>query len=79
MKTKICAAALIMSGCVMMVFGAKVDSCAEKFKSCTESCMHIQAGCRARGAEPVECEKAYKMCLQDCDKAKKDCDGKTKK
>jgi hypothetical protein len=68
-----------MSGCVMMMFAAKVDPCTEKYTSCTDSCVHVQAGCRARGAEPVECEKAYKMCLKDCDKAKKDCDAKAKK
>jgi hypothetical protein len=78
-KTKICAAALIMSGCVMMVFAAKDDPCTEKYNSCTDSCVHVQAGCKARGAEPTQCENAYKMCLQDCDKAKKACDAKAKK
>ena len=79
MKTKICAAALIMSGCVMMVFAAKVETCAEKYKSCTDSCMNAKSQCRARGAQPDQCEKTYKMCLQDCDKAKKACDDKAKK
>jgi hypothetical protein len=78
-KTKICAAALIMSGCVMMVFAAKVDPCTEKYNSCTDSCLHAKAGCRARGAEPDQCEKTYQMCLKDCEKAKKDCDAKAKK
>ena len=78
-KTKICAAGLIMSGCVMMVFAAKVDSCAEKYKSCTESCMNVKAQCRARGANPDQCENTYKICLKDYDKAKNDCDGKAKK
>jgi hypothetical protein len=41
--------------------------------------VHVQAGCKARGAEPTQCENAYKMCLQDCDKSKKACDAKAKK
>lgn len=68
-----------MSGCVMMVFAAKVEPCAEKHKSCTESCGNVKAQCKARGSDPDRCENAYKMCLQDCDKAKTDCEGKAKK
>jgi hypothetical protein len=79
-KTKICAAALIMSGGVMMVFAAtKADPCAEKYKSCADSCANVQSQCKARGADPQQCENAYKMCVRDCDKAKGDCAGKAKK
>lgn len=78
-KTKICAAVLIMSGCGMMMFAAKPDPCTEKHKSCTDSCLNAKAQCRARGADPDQCENTYKMCVKDCDKAKNDCDGKAKK
>jgi hypothetical protein len=63
----------------MMVFAAKVEPCAEKYKTCTDSCEHVKSQCKARGAQPDQCENAYKMCLQDCDKAQKDCDAKAKK
>jgi hypothetical protein len=79
MKTKICAAVLAMSGCVMMVFAAKVDPCTEKYTSCSNECVNAQASCKARGADPDQCERTYKMCTQACEKARKDCDGKAKK
>lgn len=79
MKTKICAAVLVMSGCVMMMFAAKVDPCTEKYTACSITCGHAKASCRARQVDPDQCERTYKMCLQDCEKAKKDCDGKATK
>ena len=64
----------------MMVFAAtKADPCAEKHKSCSDSCANVKAQCKARGADPDRCENSYKVCLQDCDKAKGDCEGKAKK
>jgi hypothetical protein len=78
-KTKLCAAALGMSGCVMMMFAAKDDPCAEKYKTCTDSCMNAKAQARARQVDEAQYENAYKMCVQDCDKKKEDCGGKPKK
>ena len=68
-----------MSGCVMMVFAAKVETCAEKHKSCTEACANAKSQARARQADQAQYENAYKMCIQDCDKKKTECDDKTKK
>ena len=75
-KTKITVAVLTISGCVMMMFAAKVDPCTEKYNSCSDVCTNGQASCKARGANPEECEMKYKKCMQACDKAKKDCEGK---
>jgi hypothetical protein len=79
-KKKISVAALIMSGCGMMVFAATTaDPCTEKHKSCTESCLNTQSQSLARGVDRLQAENAYKRCVKDCDKKKADCDGKPKK
>ncbi|MGZ5563802.1 MAG: hypothetical protein ACXWFY_01280 [Chthoniobacterales bacterium] len=77
MKTKISAAVLILIGCVMMVFAAKVDPCEEKHKSCSDTCMNEQYHCKMRGSEPSNCERAYKMCMNKCDKDKQECESKS--
>ena len=52
MKKKISVAALIMSGCVMMVFAAtKADPCTEKHKSCSDSCAITQSQALLRGVD----------------------------
>jgi hypothetical protein len=79
-KKKISVAALIMSGCVMMVFAAtKADPCTEKHKSCTDSCAITQSQSQRRGVDRLDAENAFKQCVNACDKAKADCDGKAKK
>ncbi|HSV61846.1 MAG TPA: hypothetical protein VLH83_00760 [Chthoniobacterales bacterium] len=84
MKTKLSVAALIMSGGVMMMFAAtkadpKADPCAEKYKSCTDSCSIVQGQSLARGVDRLRAENAYNRCVKACEKAKTDCDGKAKK
>ena len=80
MKKKISVAALIMSGCVMMVFAATTaDPCTEKHKSCTDSCGITQSQAQRRGVDRLDAENAYKQCVKGCDKAKADCDAKAKK
>ncbi|HEV2804540.1 MAG TPA: hypothetical protein VGW57_06360 [Chthoniobacterales bacterium] len=81
MKTKLCvAAALLMSGCGMMMFAATTaDPCAEKYKSCTDSCANAQSQSFRRGVDRGEAENAFKRCVQACDKKKADCDPKAKK
>ena len=78
-KRKISAVMLVMSGCVMMMFAAKADPCAEKHKSCSDSCANVQAQCRARQVDPAQCETAFKACIKDCDKKQEECGGKAKK
>jgi len=79
-KKKISVAALIMSGCVMMMFAAtKADPCTEKQKSCADSCAIAQSQSLRRGVDRLDAENAYKQCVKICDKAKADCDGKAKK
>jgi hypothetical protein len=83
-KKQISVAALIMSGCAMMVFAAtkadpKADPCAEKYKSCTGSCSIVQGQSLARGVDRLQVENAYNRCVKACDKAKTDCDAKAKK
>lgn len=80
MKKKISAVALGLSGCVMMVFAATTaDPCAEKYKSCTDSCSITQSQSLRRGVDRLQAENAYKRCVKECDKKKADCDGKAKK
>jgi hypothetical protein len=79
-KKKISVAALIMSGCGMMIFAAtKADPCTEKHKGCTDSCGIAQSQSLRRGVDRLDAENTYKRCVQECDKAKADCDGKAKK
>jgi hypothetical protein len=79
-KKKISVVALITSGCVMMMFAAtKADPCTEKQKSCTNSCGITQSQSLRRGVDRLDAENAYKQCVQACDKAKTECDGKAKK
>ena len=80
MKKQISVAALIMSGCVMMIFAATTaDPCTEKHKSCTDSCAITQSQSLRRGVDRLDAENAYKQCVKSCDTAKADCDGKAKK
>ena len=75
-----CVAALMMSGCVMMVFAAtKSDPCAEKYKTCSDSCAHTQSQSQLRGVDRLKAENDYKQCMKGCEKAKADCDPKAKK
>jgi hypothetical protein len=69
-----------MSGCVAMMFAApKADPCAEKYKSCTDSCGVVQSQSLRRGVDSLQAENAFKTCVKNCDKTKADCDGKPKK
>ena len=80
MKKQISVAALIMSGCVMMIFAATTaDPCTEKHKGCTDSCAIAQSQSLRRGVDRLDAENAYKQCVKNCDKAKADCDAKAKK
>ena len=80
MKKQISVAALVMSGCGMMIFAAtKADPCTEKHKACTDSCANTQSQSLRRGVDRLQAENAYKRCVKSCDTAKADCDGKAKK
>lgn len=64
----------------MMVLAATTaDPCTEKHKSCTDSCANVQSQSLRRGVDRLEVENAYNRCVKACDKAKTDCDAKTKK
>jgi hypothetical protein len=76
MKRKTCLALLALSSGLMMVFAANVDKCTEKFNSCNESCGHLKAQCVARGSMVESCNRRFKECLSDCDKALKTCQTK---
>jgi len=79
-KKKMSVAALIMSGCGMMIFAATTaDPCAEKYKGCTDSCANTQSQSLRRGVDRLDAENTYKQCVKACDKAKADCDPKAKK
>ena len=79
-KTKICLAALMLSGGVMIMFAAtKADPCAEKYKSCTDSCAIAESQAQRRGVDRLDAENAFKRCVSACDKAKANCDPNAKK
>ena len=70
----------MFSGGVMMMFAAtKSDPCAEKYKSCTDSCATTQSQSLRRGVDRLQAENAYKRCISACDKANPDCAGNAKK
>ena len=80
MKTKMSVAALIMSAGVMMMFAAtKADPCAEKYKSCTDSCRNTESQSLRRGVDRLQAENAFKRCMSACDKANPECAGNAKK
>ena len=80
MKKKISVAALMMSGCAMMMFAAApADPCTDKHKSCTDSCAIHQSQSLRRGVDRLQAENEFKQCVKACDKAKADCDAKTTK
>ena len=76
MKRKICVAVFALSSGLLVVFGAQVDKCQEKFDACKVTCGNEKAQCTARGAEAATCEHHLKMCLADCDKALAKCEKK---
>jgi hypothetical protein len=64
----------------MMMFAAtKADPCAEKYKSCTDSCSVVRSQSERRGVDRLQAENAYNRCVKACDKTKADCDAKAKK
>ena len=80
MKRKMSVAALILSGCGIMVFAAtKADPCAEKYKSCTDSCSVVRSQSERRGVDRLQAENAYNRCMKACEKTKADCGGNTTK
>ncbi|MDQ6911543.1 MAG: hypothetical protein M3119_05240 [Verrucomicrobiota bacterium] len=80
MKLKLSLAALLASGSMVMVFAAgKVETCAEKYSHCSETCTNEQYHCKTSGVDPTNCEVRFKTCMKKCDKAKADCEKNTKK
>jgi len=83
MKRKICFAMLTLTASLMMVFAVSPapkagDPCTDKYNSCKDVCSHDRSRCKARGAMPEACENHFNACVKECDKAKKDCEGKKK-
>jgi hypothetical protein len=80
-KTKIWVAAVMISGGVAMMFAATKanDPCAEKYKSCTDSCGITESQSLRRGVDRLQAENAYKRCVSACDKANPECAGNAKK
>ena len=69
-----------MSGCVMMMFAAApADPCADKHKSCTDSCAITQSQMLGRQVDRLQAENAFKRCVKACDKTKADCEAKAPK
>lgn len=80
MKKKISVAALIMSGCVMMLFAAApADPCADKHKACTDSCAITQSQALGRQVDRLRAENAFKRCVKACDTTKAECEAKAPK
>jgi hypothetical protein len=75
-KTKsLLAAALLFGGSFLMVFAAaKVETCDEKYKHCSEVCMNQKYANKAGARTPESYEASYKSCMSACDKAKADCE-----
>ena len=75
MKRKISFVILVSFSCLMLVFAGK-DTCADKFKTCTDSCANAESQCKARGVDLDTCRTHTKPCMAECDKAKKTCETK---
>ena len=83
MKRKIFFATLTLSAGLMIVFATSpapkaADPCTDKYNNCKEICSNNLARCKAGGSMPETCENRFKVCVQECDKAKKDCEAKKK-
>ena len=75
MKLKLILATLLAAGSLMMAFAAgKVETCADKYKSCGEACTNAQYHCKTSGVDATNCEIRFKECMSKCDKAKADCE-----
>ena len=71
---------LVMSGCVVMLAAEpKTDPCADKHKSCTDSCSLTQSQSLRRGVDRLQAENAFNRCVKACDKTKADCEAKAPK
>ncbi len=75
-KTKsLLAAALLFCGSFLMVFAAaKVETCDEKFKTCSEVCMNQKYANKAGSRTEESINASYKSCMNACNKAKADCE-----
>ena len=89
MTRKICLATLTLTTAgLMMVFAASPapkapapkagDPCTEKYNSCKEVCSNNLARAKATGSTPENAENRFNGCVNDCEKAKKDCEAKKK-
>ena len=77
MKRKICLGMLVLSGCSILVFAGKPDSCADKYKACVDHCANLLSQCKARGSDPGDCTAKFNNCKITCENDKRTCEGNT--
>ena len=84
MKAKICLAAVVLSGSLMIAFAAEkktegtaktADACTEKYEKDLLSCENQRANCKARGSDPGTCDQRYNQCANPVIKAFNECQG----
>ena len=75
MKRKISLVVLGLSSCAALILAETADPCAQKFNSCVDSAKNAFSQCKARGVAIDGCEKNQAMAKQECEKAKKKCEG----
>jgi len=74
-KVKLTAAAILMSGSIVMLFAAaKVETCADKYKACTQTCQTELSKCKLSGRPDETCEQAHKICETKCHNAQVECE-----
>ena len=57
-----------------MVFAAaKVETCDDKYKTCSEVCTNQKFANKAGSRTEQSIDASYKSCMSACDKAKADC------
>ncbi len=63
----------------MLFAAAKVETCAEKFETCSLNCDTELRKCKLSGRPDETCEQVQRICMQKCNNAKVDCEKNTKK
>lgn len=75
MKTKLAIAVTLISGSMGLLFAAaKVDTCAEKFKTCSQACDNTLQKGKLAGRSDETTEREHKTCMKKCETEKADCE-----
>ncbi len=59
---------------MMMFAAAKVETCADKFKTCSSACDGELQKCKHSGRPDETCERLHEVCVHKCKNDQADCE-----